>query len=127
MTELKYTTDNVELIQEFLDETKRRIAKGVDLTFTNGVKDQIEDLAMDYDLDTADIIKAILDLTAENYYQGLDASPKNDYQVCAFCTTVGFEKVEIYLKYGLQKQGLEILLFSCHIPDFPITQPFKIK
>jgi len=33
MTELPYTEHNLVLIQDFLDETRKRIAEGVDITF----------------------------------------------------------------------------------------------
>ena len=45
--------------------------------------------------------------------------------VCAFRAFVGRDKVEIYLKYGLEEGGLQILIFSNHIPDFSMSQPFK--
>jgi hypothetical protein len=34
MIELPYTVDNVEIIQEFLKETKERISNGIEITFT---------------------------------------------------------------------------------------------
>jgi hypothetical protein len=34
MTELTYTVDNIAVVQKFIDETKKRISEGVDITFT---------------------------------------------------------------------------------------------
>jgi len=122
---LPYTVSNVALIQEFLDETRKRIADGVEITFTNKASDELADLTLDHDIDTADIESAILSLSTDNYYRGIDPSNKADFDVCAFYTVVGKDEVEIYLKYGLEVHGLQILLFSNHVPDYPMTQPFK--
>jgi hypothetical protein len=122
---LPYTDSNVALIQEFLDETRKRITDGVDITFTSKASDELADLTLDHDIDTADIESAILGLSTDNYYRGIDPSNKADFDVCAFCTVVGEDEVEIYLKYGLEVHGLQILLFSNHVPDYPMTQPFK--
>ena len=35
MTELPYTESNVELVRKFLEETKKRIHSGVDITFNH--------------------------------------------------------------------------------------------
>ena len=37
---LPYTENNVLLIQAFLDETRKRIAQGVDITFTKKANDE---------------------------------------------------------------------------------------
>lgn len=125
MTELPYTVDNVALIQEFLDETRERISAGIEITFTNKANMELGELALDFDIELADIEHAIENLSTENYYRGIDPSGKADFNVCAFCTSVGKDNVEIYLKYGLKVNGLQILLFSNHVPDFPMAQPFK--
>lgn len=125
MTELPYTIDNVALIQDFLDETRKRISEGVEITFTNKASSELQDLALDFDLDVADIEIAIENLSTENYFRGIDPSGSADFDVCAFCTSVGKDNVEIYLKYGLEVNGLQILLFSNHVPNYPMTQPFK--
>lgn len=125
MTELLYTPDNVALIQAFLDVTRKRISDGVEITFTNKANDELQDLALGFDIEIADIETALENLSPENYYRGIDPSGRADFHVCAFCTSVGKDNIEIYLKYGLEVNGLQILLFSNHIPNYPMTLPFK--
>ena len=125
MIELPYTEENIAIIQEFLKETKERISNGVEITFTAKANSELQDLMLEDDISVADIEYAILNLTTENYYRGIDPSGKGDFYVCAFRTFVGKDELEIYLKYGLEKDGLQILMFSNHIPDFPMNQPFK--
>ena len=125
MIELPYTIDNIALIKDFLQETKNRIMNGVDITFTAKANAELQDLMLDYDITTSHIEYTILNLTPENYYRGIDPSGSGDFEVCAFRAFVGNDEVEIYLKYGLEKEGLQILIFSNHIPDFLMNQPFK--
>ena len=125
MKELPYTVDNIEVIQEFIKETRERISNGVDITFTSKASSELEDLMLEYDITVGDIENSILNLTTENYYRGIDPSGNADFNVCAFRTFVGKDNVEIYLKYGLESNGLQILIFSNHIPDYPMNQPFK--
>jgi hypothetical protein len=125
MTELTNTVDNLAVIQEFIDETKKRISDGVDITFTQKASSELGDLVLEFDIDATDIESAVMDLTTDNYYRGIDPSGRADFNVCAFCTSVGENTVEIYLKYGLESKGLQILLFSNHVPNYPMTQPFK--
>jgi len=122
---LPYTESNVKLVQDFLDETKQRILDGVTITFTSKAQTELAELSLTYDLDTDDIEHAILNLVPENYYIGIDPSGKADFDVCAFYTHIGDDKLGIYLKYGLEKRGLQILIFSNHAPAYPIDQPFK--
>jgi hypothetical protein len=124
MTELPFTVHNIAVIQEFIDKTKKRISDGVDITFTGKASSELEDLVLEFDIDATDIESAIMDLTTDNYYRGIDPSGRADFNVCAFCTSVG-DNVEIYLKYGLEAEGLQILLFSNHVPNYPMSQPFK--
>jgi hypothetical protein len=125
MTELTNTVDNLAVIQEFIDETKKIISDGVDITFTRKASSELGDLVLEFDIDATDIESAVMDLTTDNYYRGIDPSGRADFNVCAFCTSVGENTVEIYLKYGLESKGLQILLFSNHVPNYPMTQPFK--
>jgi hypothetical protein len=125
MKQLPYTEENVSIIQDFLDETKKRISDGVEIIFTKKAGAELEDLALVYDIEVSDIEAAISNLTTENYYRGIDPSWSADFNVCAFCTTIGEAEIEIYLKYGLEVNGFQILLFSNHEPDFPMKQPFK--
>jgi hypothetical protein len=125
MTELPYTVDNLTLVQEFIDETRRRISNGVEITFTRKALAELEELALAFDIDVNDIEEALSNLSTDNYYRGIDPSGGADFRVCAFCTNVGVDDVQIYLKYGLEVSGLQILLFSNHQPVFPMTQPFK--
>lgn len=129
MTILPYTTSNVEIIQEFIDETQERISDGVTLTFTGKAQSELLELNLDYDITTDDIEDAILSLTTEDYYRGIDPSGQADFEVCAFYKEVGVDEIGIYLKYGLETNGLQILIFSNHPPIHPIhpmNQPFKI-
>ncbi len=125
MTELPYTIDNKKLIQDFINETKKRISNGIEITFTAKAKTELEDLMLEYDITADDIEYSILNLSVKNYYRGIDPSGKADFNICAFRTLVGNDKVEIYLKYGLESEGLQILIFSNHIPDYPMAQPFN--
>ena len=125
MLELPNTADNIALIQEFLDETRKRISAGVEITFTRKANLELQDLVLDFDIAIDDIEQAIENLTVENYYRGIDPSGNADFEVCAFCTIVGKNNLEIYLKYGLEVNGLQILLFSNHVPNYPMAQPFK--
>ncbi|WP_121197547.1 hypothetical protein [Mucilaginibacter gracilis] len=125
MRQLPYTVNNVSLIQDFLDETRKRIADGIEITFTKKANDELTDLSLDFDIEIDDIENAILGLSTDNYYRGIDPSGSADFDVCAFCTVIGKDAVEIYLKYGLEVHGLQILLFSNHVPNHPMTQPFK--
>ncbi len=125
MTTLPYTESNVEIIQAFLDETKERISEGVTITFTNKAQAELAVLSLSYNLGIDDIENAIVNLTPENYYRGIDPSGKADFDVCAFYTEIGIDNVGIYLKYGLETNGLQILIFSNHAPMHPMGQPFK--
>lgn len=125
MIELLNKVDNIQLVQEFIDEAKERISNGVDITFTKKANAELEDLMLEYDISVADIEYTILNLTPENYYRGIDPSGNADFNVCAFRAFIGSDNIEIYLKYGLESEGLQILVFSNHIPDFPMNQPFK--
>ena len=125
MTTLPYTESNIEIIQEFLDETRKRISNGVTLTFTRKAQSELSELNIDYDITTDDIENAILSLTTEDYYRGINPSGQADFDVCAFYTEIGEDEIGIYLKYGLEANGLEILIFSNHAPMFPMNQPFK--
>lgn len=125
MIQLPYTIDNIALIQDFIDDTRKRIAGGAEIIFTKKASSELEDLTLEYDINVNDIEYAIDNLCTEDYYRGVDPSGSADFNVCAFCTTVEKENVEIYLKYGLEVNGLQILLFSNHVPDYPMTKPFK--
>lgn len=125
MTELTYTVDNMAVIQEFIDETKKRISEAVNITFNGKASSELGDLVLEFDIDATDMESEVMDLTTDNYYRGIDPSGRADFNVCAFCTSVGENTVEIYLKYGLEAEGSQILLFSNHVPNYPMTQPFK--
>lgn len=60
MTTLPYTESNIEIIQEFINETKERISNGVTLTFTAKAQRELSELNIDYDITTNDIKNAIL-------------------------------------------------------------------
>ncbi len=125
MKVLPYTVDNKEIVQEFLTETRDRISNGVDITFSAKASSELEELMLEYNITEGDIEHAILNLSTENYYRGIDLSGKGDFDVCAFRTLIGKDNIEIYLKYGLETNGLQILIFSNYIPDYPMDQPFK--
>ena len=126
MIELPYTIENIELIQDFIYKTRERISNGVEITFTKKASTELEDLMLLYNITVEDIEYTILNLSPENYYRGIDtSSEKADFNICAFRAFVGKDNIEIYLKYGLETDGLQILIFSNHIPNFPMNQPFK--
>jgi len=122
---LPNTESNIDLIQEFLSETKKRISNGTTITFTKKSQDELSILAINYNISYDDVETAIINLTPENYYRGIDPSKSADFDVCAFQTSIGSDRVEIYLKYGLENAGLQILVFSNHVPNVPMNQPFK--
>ena len=71
MTILPYTINNLVLIQEFINETRNRIADGVEITFTQKANSELEDLTLEFNIDIADIETAIANLSPENYYTKL--------------------------------------------------------
>ena len=125
MKVLSNTDSNIELIQDFINETRRRISVGTSITFTKKAQDELAILAINNDITFDDIEATILNLTPENYYRGIDPSRSADFDICAFYTNVGTSNFGIYLKYGLEAAGLQILVFSNHIPNYPMNQPFK--
>jgi len=88
MLELPNTAENITLIQDFLDETRRRIFEGVEITFTSKANSELQDLVLDFEIEIEDIEEAIENLTTENYYRGIDPSNSSDFNVCAFCTKI---------------------------------------
>lgn len=46
MLELPNTADNIALIQEFLDETSKRISDGVEITFTRKASLELQDFSI---------------------------------------------------------------------------------
>ncbi|SOD17621.1 hypothetical protein [Pedobacter xixiisoli] len=125
MITLSNTLNNKGIIQEFLDETKKRINDGVEITFSRKANDELSELAIDHNISADDIEQAMLNLTIDNYYRGVDPSTNADFSVCAFSTVVGDDNLEIYLKYGLHVTGVQIYVFSNHIPEFPMAKPFN--
>lgn len=117
MTTLPYTESNIEIVQEFINQTKERISNGVTLTFTAKAQRELSELSIDYDFTTNDIKNAIINLTPQNYYRGIDPSRKTDFEVCAFYTQIGADNIGIYLKYGLETNGLQILIFLIMLQD----------
>lgn len=80
-------------------------------------------LNVDYEISTKDIENTILNLTVEEYHARMDPSKTEDFNVGPFCSEI--DGIQIYLKYGLQDAGLQILVFSNHVPSFPMTHPIK--
>jgi len=119
------TSTNKDIIQEFLDETKKRISDGVQITFSGKASAELSDLALDHNITGEDIEQAMLNLSPENYFRGADPSPLGDFSVCAFSTVVGADNLEIYLKYGLHVTGVQIYVFSNHVPQRPMIKPFN--
>ena len=127
MTELPRTEANIAEIQAFINETKNRISEGVEIVFTAKSSNELQDLALECDFSASAIEALMMSLTTDNYYRGIDPSGKSDFNVCAFCTLIEKERMEIYLKFGLEVDGLQILLFSNHVPKFPMNRPFIDK
>lgn len=67
MTELPNTTESVSLIQEFLNETRKRLSEGTEITFSHKANMELQVLALDFDLNVSDIEAAIENLDPENY------------------------------------------------------------
>lgn len=125
MTELPYTAESIVLIKGFIDRTKTRIQNDVKVTFTRKASRELEDLVLEYDFEVDDIVSGINNLKVENYYRGIDPSGNADFDVCAFSVRIGINEIEIYLKFGLEVNGQQILLFSNHIPKYSMSQPFN--
>ena len=124
MYRLEDTTDNRMLVQEFIDETKWRLSNGVAITFTHKASLELQNLVLDLDIAPNDIEFALMNLKTKNYYRGIDPSPSNDFNVCAFCVVIGELDIEIYLKFGLELNGIQILVFSNHLPKYTVNKPF---
>ncbi|MEM9888217.1 MAG: hypothetical protein AAF849_20150 [Bacteroidota bacterium] len=95
------------------------------ITFTTKAQNELQKLNLDHDINQDDIEFAIFNLSVENYFRGIDPFGRADFNVCAFRTYIGTDNLEIYLKYGLEAKGLQILIFSNHPPIFPMTSPFS--
>ena len=65
---------NVALVKEFLDQTRKRISNGVEITFTKKASDELLDLMLDFDINVSDVEAAIENLSPENYFRGIDPS-----------------------------------------------------
>ena len=59
MLELPNTAQNITLIQNFLDETRRRLIEGVEITFTGKANSELQVLVLDFDIELDDIEEAI--------------------------------------------------------------------
>ncbi len=97
--------DNIEnrlLILEFIEETKRRLLQGVEITFSYKASMELQDLVLDSDISVSDIEFVLMNLKTEHYYRGIDPSGKNDFNVCAFCVNIGIKNIEIYLNLVLK-------------------------
>jgi hypothetical protein len=124
MTELPNTKESKELVQEFIDKTKEMINDGAELIISRKAQNELQDLMLDFDIEFEDIEDAILNLSPDNYYRGIDLTGRADYDICAFRCFIGESNTEIYLKYGISKRGIDILIFSNHPPNFPMNEPF---
>jgi hypothetical protein len=51
MTELPNTDKNVALVQDFLDETMKRISQGTEITFTSKANNELNVLALSFDIE----------------------------------------------------------------------------
>ena len=124
MYRLEDTTENRILIQDFINETKRRLLNRVPITFTHKASLELQDLVLEFDIVPTDIEFALMNLKTENYYRGIDTSRNNDFNVCAFCVEIRESDIEIYLKFGLEVNGIQILVFSNHLPKYTVIKPF---
>lgn len=55
MTELPNTTESISLIQELLNETRKRLSEGTEITFSHKANMELQVLALDFDLNVSDI------------------------------------------------------------------------
>jgi len=125
MKKLTPTPFNMALIQSFIDRTKERIGNGTSITLTSKAQNELGELNINNGITVDDIENAILNLTTDDYHRGIDPSSQSDFEVCAFRAVIGQASIEIYLKYGLQVDGIQILVFSNHLPDYPMSTPLK--
>lgn len=114
MIQLADSAKNIEIIQGFIDETRKRIIAGTEITFTNKAVRELEELMLNHDFNADTIENVIFELQTKNYYRGIDPSGKGDFNVCAFSIHIGIEV-----------KGSQILIFSNHSPKYPIKTPFK--
>ena len=98
---LPYTESNAQLVQDFIDETIKRIYEGTEIKLTGKAQYELEQLSLRYNITINDLEFAIMNLRVEDYFRGIDPSGSTDYNVCAFCTKLGADNIEVYLKYGL--------------------------
>lgn len=49
-------------MQEFLDQTIKRISDGVEINFTKKASDELQDLMLDFDINVSDVEAAIENL-----------------------------------------------------------------
>ncbi len=122
MKEYFNTETNRSLVQSFLDRTIDILDNGGFLTFTNKAQNELDYLTITEFIEKEDIKEAIYSLVIEDYYRGINESLEGDFEVCAF--RVFINHTEIYLKYGLQREGIQILIFSTHKPFLRMNQPF---
>ena len=66
MIELPNTSSNVALVQDFIDETRKRIANGVEITFTYKANQELQELMLQFEIEINDIESAIENLTPDN-------------------------------------------------------------
>lgn len=126
MNRLEYSELNLRLVQDFLDETKNRIKNGAEIVFTGKANLELKELMLLEDIFVEDIKEVLEKLTPQDYYRGIDISGEKDYNICAFSFKIGKNSIEIYFKYGLEKEGDKILIFSNHEPNYIMDKPFKL-
>lgn len=84
------------------------------------------ELGITYDDFKNEVLETIQELEIKNYYQGpdLDDNPERDLIFWKFGVII-FD-IEIYLKFDIREiDGKKVILWSYHIPEYPIIYPFK--
>lgn len=84
------------------------------------------ELGITYDDFKNEVLDTIQELEIKNYYQGpdLDDNPERDLIFWKFGVII-FD-IEIYLKFDIREiDGKKVILWSYHIPEYPIIYPFK--
>ena len=73
-----------------------------------------------------EIIETIKEIKVENYYQGPDLDDNSDRNLIFWKFGILVFNIEIYLKFDIREiEGKKIVLWSYHIPEYPIIYPFK--
>lgn len=73
-----------------------------------------------------EIIDSIKKLDVRNYYEGPNLDDNKERNLVFWKFGVTIFDVEIYLKFDIREiDGKKVVLWSYHIPEYPILYPYK--